>query len=568
MLNRELESTLARLLAIGVPAVSLFILTGSVSDPVNLTKFLILGAVGVGTLMVVITKSAHEIWKNHKIWCILIFLFVIFSIIYSVNSRSPFVQNLYGVYGRNTGLLTYIFLASIALGASSLHSRSSLDRLFLGLIATGVVNIAYCAWVISFGDFISWYNPYKNILGLFGNPNFIGAFLGIWISSTIGYVLTRRLPLYQWLIFAVVVLIALFEVYKSHAVQGVVVTAAGLVVVAFYLIRNYTKGILAIATYTVAVSILGALAILGALQKGPLASIIYKESVSLRGVYWKAGIKTGSDNPIFGAGMDAYGDWYRQSRSEYGATVLPGPNTVTNSAHNVVLDVFSYGGYPLLISYLGILILGAATIFSNLKRTRSYDPLFVGLSVAWVGYQLQSIISINQIGLAVWGWVLTGALISYERILKRGELSTPESNSKSGGTRLKQANTNIFSAPLIAGIGVVAGLIIATPPISSDMSWISAIKSRSVTSVEDALTPSYLNPSSSERYVNAVQTFESSKLFDLAHKYALAGVKFNPQSFGAWFTLYSISRSTEAEKAEALQNMRRLDPFNAEILAK
>jgi hypothetical protein len=241
---------------------------------------------------------------------------------------------------------------------------------------------------------------------------------------------------------------------------------------------------------------------------------------------------------------------------------------VTNSAHNVVLDIFSYGGYPLLISYLGILILGAATIISNLKRTRSYDPLFVGLSVAWVGYQLQSIISINQIGLAVWGWVLTGALISYERILKKGELPTLESKSKAGGAKSKQPQTNVFSAPLIAGVGVVAGLIIATPPISSDMSWTSAVKSRSAASVENALVPSYLNPSSSERYLIAVRTFESSKLFNLAHKYALVGVRFNPENFGAWLELYSISSSTEAEKEEALRNMRRLDPFNAEISAK
>jgi aspartyl-tRNA(Asn)/glutamyl-tRNA(Gln) amidotransferase subunit A len=29
------------------------------------------------------------------------------------------------------------------------------------------------------------------------------------------------------------------------------------------------------------------------------------------------------DNPILGAGMDAYGDWYRRSRTEYDALVMP-----------------------------------------------------------------------------------------------------------------------------------------------------------------------------------------------------------------------------------------------------
>jgi hypothetical protein len=33
---------------------------------------------------------------------------------------------------------------------------------------------------------------------------------------------------------------------------------------------------------------------------------------------------------------------------------------------------------------------------------------------AWTCYQVQSLISINQVGLALWGWILTGALIAYE----------------------------------------------------------------------------------------------------------------------------------------------------------
>jgi hypothetical protein len=56
----------------------------------------------------------------------------------------------------------------------------------------------------------------------------------------------------------------------------------------------------------------------------------------------------GMDHPLNGIGMDAYGDWYRRARSEQAATVMPGPKTITNAAHNVVIDIFAYGGLPTL----------------------------------------------------------------------------------------------------------------------------------------------------------------------------------------------------------------------------
>ena len=322
---------------------------------------------------------------------------------------------------------------------------------------------------------------------------------------------------------------------------------------------------LAISIYSIPVIAFGITALLGAFQKGPLAEIVYKTSVSLRGVYWRTGIETGLQNPLFGAGMDGYGDWYRRSRGESAATVFPGPQTITNSAHNVVLDIFAYGGFPLLISYLGIMLLGAVVIINNLRRTRNYDPVFVAISVAWIGYQLQSIISINQIGLAVWGWVLTGALVAYDQIQKR-ESEGEELNSTSTKNKVvKRSSSGVISSPLIAGIGGVVGLILAAPPMAADMAWVKATQSQSLQEVEKALIPTYLHPSTSERYASAVELLHGSKLYDLSHKYALLGVKFNPENFGAWYALYSVSESTDEEKALALENMRRLDPFNPEL---
>jgi len=274
MMRKEFEVSLGRLLAIGVPATSLIVLTGTVTDPVNQTKFLFLGAIGFAALALVLLRGSRELWSSSKAVLILSSFFVLFSMLSVIFSNLPLTQNLYGVTGRNTGFLTYLFLIGVLLGAVLLRSYKSLNGIFLGLFITGVVNVLYCAWAIFIGDFIGWNNPYGNILGLFGNPNFIGAFLGIWISATAGYFLGKKLQVWQYGLIAILISLALYEVYKSKAVQGVVVTAAGLATVGFFLIRSRSKGNLAVALYSIPTLAFGVVALLGALQKGPLAEVV------------------------------------------------------------------------------------------------------------------------------------------------------------------------------------------------------------------------------------------------------------------------------------------------------
>jgi hypothetical protein len=275
----------------------------------------------------------------------------------------------------------------------------------------------------------------------------------------------------------------------------------------------------------------------------------------------------GSDHPLTGVGFDTYGDWYRRARDTQ-ALILPGPNTTTNAAHNVPFDVFAFGGWPLFASYLAILALSVIAIVKVTVRSKKYDGVFVTLTTAWVCYQLQSIISINQIGLAIWGWLFGGALIAYERATRPDKSEEQISAGKASAGRVikKRETETIFSSTLIAGIGAVVGLLIACPPYSADSKWRAALTSQNLQKVEEALAPGYLNPSNSYKYANAVQLLESSKLFDLAYKYANIGVEFNPDHFDSWKMLYFISKTTAEEKAVALENMKRLDPNNPNVL--
>ena len=119
-----------------------------------------------------------------------------------------------------------------------------------------------------------------------------------------------------------------------------------------------------------------------------------------------------TDHPFFGVGMDGFGDWYRRSRSPEAVKFNAG--IFTDTAHNIPLDIGASGGLPLLIIYLAIVGLALYSIIKVIKRKSEFDVMFAALVAGWVAYEAQSLISINQLALGVWGWSLTGLIIGYE----------------------------------------------------------------------------------------------------------------------------------------------------------
>lgn len=561
MSNDTAERLIAKIIGIGSAFIAVIVVTGTVMDPVNVTKFFALGGVAVAALLVSISFHRSRLWSDHRVEIYFALALLLASLNSIIAASSPLTQNLYGVFGRNTGFLTYLFLIALFMASLVIRNKKYFPWLLFGLFAAGLVNVVYCLWALYLGDPIPWNNPYGNILGTFGNPNFIGAFLGIFLSTMVAYVLKSGTKLVTRLIALVVFVVGSFEIIKSNAIQGRVVLLGGLAIVGFFYVRSRFTNIFISILYVGLATAGGITALLGALQVGPLTQYIYKTSVSLRGEYWQAGINMGMDNLWTGVGFDSYGDWYRRARDAQ-ALILPGPNTTTNAAHNVVLDVFAFGGLPLLIIYLGLLTLSAVAIVKVTLRQREYDAVFVGLATAWITYQVQSIISINQIGLAIWGWIFGGALIAYERSSREVDNSETSTKKVTSRNRIRRHSENIFSPQLIASIGAVVGLIVACPPYMGDSSYRTALQTGNAVELEKALTPSYLTPPTTFKYADVAQKFEAAGLTDLAYKYTKLAIEFNPDSYEAWSIFSQISKSTAEEKLEALENLRRLDPLN------
>jgi hypothetical protein len=561
MQNLATEKLLSKILAYGAALTTVFLISGSVSDPVNAPKLLVIGVLASSALGLTLSTNLKIKLSAHWIILLPVLIFVAAMIFALVSSKSPLSQNLYGSYGRNNGFFTYLFLALILCSALALREIAGFTLLIKALFFAGLVNVAYCLWVISFGDFIGWSNPYGNILGTLGNPDFIGAFLGMFFAAYLAHGLGKESSKIFKYSMLLVLPITAFEIIDSHAIQGRVIAVLGTGIVVFFYLRSRFSSLI-VAAYSVFSIIAGVLAVGGALQIGPLTKYIYKASVSLRGQYWLAGWNTGKSHPVSGVGMDAFGDWYRRSRDAH-AIVLPGPNTVVNAAHNVWMDMFAFGGWPLFLSYLAILLITAVSIVKVIFRKKEYDATFVALTTAWIGYQAQSIISINQIGLAIWGWVLSGALIAYEVATRESvQISTDTGRKKAGRSN---QNSQQPLGVMVATLCGLLGLLIALPPLTSDTKWRSAQAARSVQGIESTMQSSYFNPENATKYLTNIQTLEANSLFDLSHKYALEAVKWNSDTFELWKVLYLIKNSTPSEKALALQNMKRLDPLNPDV---
>ena len=215
-----------------------------------------------------------------------------------------------------------------------------------------------------------------------------------------------------------------------------------------------------------------------------------------------------------------------------------------------------------MVSYLLIMGLGAMALIRTSLRTKRYDPILVALTASWAGYQLQSIISINQIGLAIWGWILTGAAIAYEKV----SLKSLESSESTYPARSRKSKSeDEAKTALVAFCFTIIGLFIVLPPLAADAKWRSAQVVRTVPALETTMKPSYFNPQNSAKYLSNIQALEQSQLFELAHKYALEAVAWNPESFELWKLLYLVKNSTSEEREIALMNLKRLDPLNPDV---
>ena len=554
-MHEKLESSLGRVITWGLIATTLSVTPWWTMDPINPIKMLAVVVTGFVCVGLIVSSHATVAWSKYKVAFSLIAAFVIWHVIAMFVSESQIVQQFFGVNGRNTGFITYLAFSFTFVGSAIASGADFLKRLIPVVCIVSAASLTYGVIQAVGADPFDWVNPYSPVFGFLGNPNFQSSLLGMLGAIVFTQIFVKGLKLQFKALIGLYFLVTLYVIKETASQQGFLVLVLGIgVVVGLYVIQLSKKLGMVYGLF----SVLGFFAVLfGTLNKGPMA-LLYKESVTYRGDYWSAGWKMTVDHPFFGFGIDSYGDWYRRGRT-LAATVRRGPDVTANAAHNVFLDISSNGGFPLAAVYLALMVLVVISAIKVLRRNTGFNPAFAGLVAGWVAFQAQSIISINQIGLAIWGWVFSGLIIGYE-INTRDAIVTP-TVAKKGRVVSKPAQASAATVVAVS-VAFLLGILVAMPPYLASAKFNTARESGDAKMVEES---AYMWPNNPVHMLQAAGLLYDSRLTAQAMSVLADATKTFPDFYGTWGTLYQLPEATPEQKAEALVQMKRLDPLNPNL---
>jgi len=407
-LSKSTELSPVRWLLGGLAIITLYF-QANLADPFNSPKLWILLIVAAW-LVGYIVSFRHIIFLNKelKLTFYLVLIFVAFGLLATIFTDFKYIA-FFGDTQRRNGFLSYLSLAIVLVATSIFIRLFNIKRLYIITLVVATISAIYAFMQTNGKDFVKWNNPYNSIIGTVGNPNFAAAVMAIMGVIMFSILFIKDFNIY-YRAYASILTISLFGlIYQSDARQGLLayILGAGIFIIIWLYEKNQKLAVVA----TGGGVLIFILALLGLLQVGPLEKFLYKPSVSVRGYYWRAGLEMVKHHPLFGVGMDRYGAYFKQYR-EVGYPLNYGFDITSSNAHNTFIQLFATGGFFLGASYLllNAFILKCAIV--GLKSLNGNNRLLLaGVFSAWIAFHAQSLVSIDNIGISIWGWVLGGSII-------------------------------------------------------------------------------------------------------------------------------------------------------------
>jgi len=434
----------------GLAAVTLYFQT-NLADPFNSPKLWVL--LFIASWLTGYVISFRKIIFSYKPITNLFYLvavFVFFALLATIFANSHQTA-IFGETQRRNGFISYLSLSILIIATSIFVRLFNIKNLYLITYFVGTISVIYALMQTTDNDFINWNNGYNPIITTLGNPNFAAALMAVMGVITFSSVFIKDFKIHYRILSLLLTILLLFSIYRSNARQGLLsyILGTGLFLLIWLYGKNRKLGAIA--------SLIGVLviiiSILGMLQVGPLEKYLYKPSVTLRGYYWQTGIEMLKHHPFFGVGMDSYGQYFK----EYRDVTYPlnyGFNITSTNAHNTFIQFFATGGVFLGAAYLilNIYILKRA-IFGLKNLTGNNKLILAGVISAWTAFHAQSLVSIDNLGISIWGWVLGGSIIglSVSAITPVGE--------ERKYFHVKQNSINL-SRSLISGVTSILAVIL------------------------------------------------------------------------------------------------------------
>lgn len=421
------------------------------ADPFNAPKLYVLIC---GTIILVgfLIFDEFELVKFKDTRTILIIIFICAIGIAALLTDVKY-QALFGESLRQTGFIAYFGFAIYLLTFYKFFTIYSKNHFYTSIGVTGSLLFVYGIVQISGNDPLPWINQYNPIILTLGNPNYSGALMAILATLSFSFIFDNQMATRQKVFFFILTIGLILTIYLSNARQGLLSLGVGLglFISIKFLKTNKILGSLSF----IGLTLISVFALAGILQKGPLERFLYKESVSLRGYYWRAGFEMFKENVFSGVGIDSYGNYFRLYRDP-SFPVKHGYDLTSNNAHNVPIQMFATGGVLVGVSYLAIIFLIVKYFVKGFKQLSGNEAnLMYGIFAAWVAFQSQSIVSIDNIGLTIWGWILGGSILS---LTKPGSHNSGQLDDKTQKQIVKDS-TFLAMRPVVTGTLLVLAII-------------------------------------------------------------------------------------------------------------
>ena len=457
-------------------------------------------------------------------------------------SSAPLDQQIFGRTGRAFGFITYFSFILLILSSIIYMRIENINLLIMGIIVSALLSSGYSMLQKYELDIFNWNSRTNGIIGTLGNPNFQSSFAALAFIPTVVYFWQKKYKPFTVPVFA---LFILFTIYICQSTQGYVGVLAA--ILAFLFIKiwfDYKRFFYSLLIFPIALVII---AVAGMLNRGPLSYYLYKISVQSRGDFWRSAFTTANENPLFGVGLDSFGDYYLLNRDQIAANHTFAE--LTDNAHNYFLEFAATGGYPLALLYFAFISYALFSFLVTIKKGNTFNPQLSALFAAWSVLQLQSIISPGNLVLFIWNFIISGAVIGF-KIIKR------DINSNHGLKRQKNQISLIGSSLL------VVGLLIIYPWFNNDRILLLGLNTKNANLVIQAAN-SYPRSVVKINLVT-IQLFESNlpaQSLDLAR----SATKWNPNAVSGWGLILANPTAPFDERVQAKEQVLRLDPLNKKI---
>ena len=466
------------------------------------------------------------------------------NLIVLITSSAPLEQQIFGRTGRGLGLITTFSLAVILLATILLVENNQKNHILLGLIISGFISSFYSV-LQSFGiDLLKWESRTNGVIGTLGNPNFQSAFAAIVLVPSLLYFSKSRK---QYLLALILFMFFSFTIYRTQSTQGIIAgffsIAIALIIFSWYRNKLFF-GLVLIGGFVSAF-----FAILGMLNMGPMSGYLYKVSIQSRGDFWRSAFTTANDNPIFGVGLDSFGDYSLKYRDQIAANHSFAE--YTDNAHNFFLEHAATGGYPSAILNL-LIVLSVLFAFIIIQRDiKKFDVTIVSLFSAWAAFQMTTVISPGNLVTMHWNAIISGAIIGIAKSVSSNQISMP-----------KVSENKVKSFTLVNFIFSIIALVIMFPVFNVDRIQLTGMQKGDANLVMRATT-SY--PESTVRYSLIGKELLNSGLNQQSLELARAGIEFNPYSASLWALVLVNPNAPMSERLEAKERILELDPLNVEV---